>query len=1023
MESEVEQLGAEQLELEKSLAQLEQSAGEVQAKIDELEMQIASEEAPEARAELDTKLQRLVAEREDAVSGQKARRDRLEAIPGDLDACVAEQEKLSKQLKKRSLSRSEKIWDYLDLAHELSDVLSDRVASGLDRTIPEDTADREYLIESETDSLLGKEDLTRLLKLPDTEADGGAGMTGYQLRLNSGELENRVQLLLDHMTGRRIIEEQDTDTYVQRLKAAYSRVAKSSEVQSKELREGRASAAAETRARFAQITRLADFLEKQTARVGSPEHPRLSEDADGISEKAIRDKISETRLFAANSETFVTRVGIFLDRTARNLENISKKFCHKKMISGAVNQSVSVSRAAEIQTFYRPLPLVWAIIVTLITKAVLAHNTALIIHDNATLLLTLTFVATWVFSVVIGTRNRARRMERLQHRTREAFERLTDPAFVEPERQPLLTRWLSWMGLLSPSAEGQTVRFAPEALRDVETNGMSNVVTRPFDSARSARNEKIRVGIRNAVALLIPGALLFVISELLPDPVAEAYVSELSDGQTCLLAKGTLRSASPSNYYVKETEGASWNPAGETQDSDNSDGPELWFTERVFPELLSEAVPRARVTDILSAKDVRLGKMRDCADGIVTVADIGLDAPDKVFPLGLRRDIVSAQKLMFRLLAEGSVSAQDQNEFTKVFSSIRQQLGSSMSEAQTLELIIKGDLKTDRSPVISGGGNTVTQVFETELLGAEAIAGAMRELAGATQDTLSKLVENNTLAIEQLAALRVSPSHTVVPLVLNRDAPTVLVQPPAPSFVVSPMVNMAPSSGVNPFVTYVTMAGSGRDPVRIQNSLFMPFFPDPVDGQDIRVPLDAYKFGLSNEGFRPPSVSGEKGEQDYFSVVVGAIRSCLQNDRDARMEIDIQGHASSSWLGKLPEDTEKHMFNHALAEGRRMGALMKLKEQLTSDEARKITISGRTAPKPLAEFKVLTEQDSPTALAAAYENTRYFELPEDMHSSQQVWLSSVPLLTQDKVNAFEELFARTVIVEVKKVEGTSCALN
>ena len=106
-----------------------------------------------------------------------------------------------------------------------------------------------------------------------------------------------------------------------------------------------------------------------------------------------------------------------------------------------------------------------------------------------------------------------------------------------------------------------------------------------------------------------------------------------------------------------------------------------------------------------------------------------------------------------------------------------------------------------------------------------------------------------------------------------------------------------------------------------------------------------------------------------------------------------------------------------------MGALVLLREKLTAEEAEKVWIAERNGPTPLAGFSILTKDTDEQELEAAFEAKRLFDTHKAMSEQQRTWMSSVQLKTPDKINAFEELFARTVIIEVKRVEGASCTLN
>ena len=166
--SEIKQLAEEKEELERSLGALERAADNAGAQIEALQTRLSSSPGDEEKSELEKSLQKAEAALAEAVAGQEPRRERLRAIPKDAEAAIAQRSTLTERLREKAENRSANIWSFLELADEFAADLSVRIMSGLDRIIPDDGVDREYLIESDTENLLGKEELINRLKQPDT---------------------------------------------------------------------------------------------------------------------------------------------------------------------------------------------------------------------------------------------------------------------------------------------------------------------------------------------------------------------------------------------------------------------------------------------------------------------------------------------------------------------------------------------------------------------------------------------------------------------------------------------------------------------------------------------------------------------------------------------------------------------------------------------------------------------------------------------------------------------------------------
>ena len=987
----------------------------------------------------------------------KTRNETLqETLQNDLDATTTaisalqnEASQLADSIAADKTTQSAEIWNLLDVSAVLAAALSSKTSWLLGTLLPQEKDASDYLIERETGLPVGHQALISKLRGDEASPNSGpADDRGVLLRLNKAELESRVQQLLNHMTSLRISEEKDTDTYVQRLKLAYLRVEKEAERQHNDLIEGQLASTQVGHARLEKLKILAAHLHNEILRkLPNPEEPqpqKVSETAE-----AIQNKIEEAAKFTSGATDFANRLVVFLDRSRQNLRNLEEQFCTQPMIDGAISQSISVSRAAEVQHFYRVLPLFWAVIITILVKIIIARNTSLAVHENASMILIMSFVITWILSVSIGRNNRTRRMQELQNATHEDFETLTQCNEHKQKKRSKLKFWHLDSWLTNPSSEGKTVRFTPEAFDQILSNTIRDEAVTPFNARRSLRKEKRSVPLRNCWALLIPIGLLALVELLLPESDNRTYLSTLENGQVCTLMEGRLTAADETTYYLRVKE----DNAGQDEDP----AVEIGVANFIFPELISKTIPRDAVISIVD--DPKKAPAQRCADGVIVPDYNGFSDPNKVFPASFRAQISQGQSLLNKVIVDGNVNASIQNELGALLEDLKGQLGDRVTDEQVLRFIMTSDLQPTSVPGPGVNNGDVIQNFYPQINGAKEVATAIEKLtvsfqadpqtnlameqlrldglrefaklAGAAAQSkadLVKMVEDNTKLIAQMVQDRPA-SNTVIP-VINEGHTTTIKTPSFPSaLVVAPSISVAQESQPTSIVTYLSLNGSSNVQQSIQNTLFMPFFPDPVDKTPMEEPLDAFDYGLKNTGFKPPKdLSSKEADTDYFSVFADALQKCLLAETDLKIVLDVQGHASSSWKAKLPADQTKEEYNHYLAEGRRMGALLRLKSKMadTNGLMDKIKIVGMGIGQvdALSTFGEIEESGliRKQKLRAAYDRRR-FELPGDLTKAQKVWLSAVPFSDTNAKNAFEEMFARTVIIEIKGFDGTSCAFQ
>lgn len=226
-----------------------------------------------------------------------------------------------------------------------------------------------------------------------------------------------------------------------------------------------------------------------------------------------------------------------------------------------------------------------------------------------------------------------------------------------------------------------------------------------------------------------------------------------------------------------------------------------------------------------------------------------------------------------------------------------------------------------------------------------------------------------------------------------------------------------------------------------RNGLLLPFFPDPVKApapNGIDDETTAFNWGwkeikplavihLPNDDSEPgdvdtAKVGTAKVEHFLFDRIVDPLVACIK--MGATVEIDVLGFASASWIDA---DVPKDELNYALAEGRRIGLLQQFNSVLEREGQKAdrvmVVVKDRNA---VALSTLLKEiQDGPKGVPdwqAAKQYTR-FTNPEDMFDSRKEWMRK-SALGETGTNPFEELFARSVVLTVNKVEGSrNCATH
>jgi len=204
-----------------------------------------------------------------------------------------------------------------------------------------------------------------------------------QLDSLRGHDDHDAAALLDHLTSDRVAEEMDAPTYVERLRGGFKR-ARDGAASLKQNLEHDLIIAERIKARLQLARDVATFVEAEVTK------PALNKDFAALSD--LTNKSSD----------FANHFLTFLQVSTQSLRTIENDICSDTNIAGAEGESVLVSRELERHALFRPLPILWALSVTILVKIVLAHNTAEALHSQAIPLLILSFLLTWALSIYIS---------------------------------------------------------------------------------------------------------------------------------------------------------------------------------------------------------------------------------------------------------------------------------------------------------------------------------------------------------------------------------------------------------------------------------------------------------------------------------------------------------------------------------------------------------------------------------------------------------------------------------------------
>lgn len=897
-------------------------------------------------------------------------------------------------------------------AHRLVDDLDATVRTFIAALMPPEraTENSDYAVEGAQGARLSlDEQLARLGSDRSVPADDAA-----RFRVMNTTLEQTFQTLLDHLSAARIAEEMDTPTYVERLRGAFKRVRDGSRGQATRL-EPHIARAQTVDMRLSIVARIVDILRTKVL-------ARLEDGRQGDADEtaALATALERLEGFLSRARAFAEHYRTFLDLSHVSLVRVHRDFASPANMAGAEGESILVSRDIERHAFFRTLPFVWALFITLLVKIVLAHNTAQPLHDLAIPILVLSFVLTWTLSIYIGVWARAHRMRAVQRHTRRQLRN----------------------ALMAQNADAELIEF-PRILPGSTLPRFEPIA--PFAYRGHALRHKRRVMTRNLAALAIP-AILAALVFITRKEADHDFIARFEGAEPCVLASGRLVFATRNSFFVLPDAAA--------------DRPVEQALRRILPELLADVVARTDVigTDtradappiVQAAEGATEGvRLPDCTEpsrrtqggGSVTVdlGDTSLEVLAQAVAGGVTPSIVPFDPVIVdaRTTIEMELAKSDQGDIDvsailSALAVVRQRFDNEITLAEALAI------------VVTGAPTTISSDFRLELpdallafLGGEDGQGGLEGEVRGLRLTLASL---NDLAVDAVARLELGQEAGNAELVAILDqhltslierqddlriALTVgLEAGTGDTFFVTPAL-LGPSGtserpaddGVSAtiFQTTFTLPGAEGRAEIVDNTLVLPFFPTPVRSGDssLETPQGAFDWGADARRLNDPVVT-EEGTT-YFGRIAQTLESCVAGN--AVVEVDMIGLASPSWDGPAG-DRAAATLNYHLAEGRRVGALRHLADLMNdaSGALVRVRIAEGTAVS-MAELVAASESVALDAFLARF--GRFGSL--DAFETRRDTLLGITGLDPATESPLEELFGRSVVLRVVRAEGGPCA--
>lgn len=437
----------------------------------------------------------------------------------------------------------------------LADLVGDAVAATALEIMPAETATAQvdYVLEDAARGTISAAD--KLSQLRDGSQDASGGPEYETFRMVNTTLEQTFQSLLDQLTAMRIAEEMDAPTYLERMRGAYRRAKDGARAHGARMTEH-----AERAQRL--VTRLS-LAHQIVAFMSGEVRQRVKETPD---HDAVQADLSATFELLERGQTFAAHYEMFTRLSADGLLRMQQEFVTDKIRDSVESEALRVSRAIERQAIFRSLPLIWALLISLMVKIVLAHNTSEALHGFSPAILAFSFVATWALSIYLGVWGRSRRMSDLRAYTQAQMREVL--SISERPKTSYFQRGL---------AQDDVIEFPRIPAGHTPAPRRTLVPYNYEDRAFRAAASVVR---RNLLALLIPLLLAMVVLVMRKDE-GYAFVARFEGAEPCILASGDMVFATSKAYYI-------------LPDARVNTLPER-VLRHIFPSLLADVLSRENV--------------------------------------------------------------------------------------------------------------------------------------------------------------------------------------------------------------------------------------------------------------------------------------------------------------------------------------------------------------------------------------------------------------------------------------------
>ncbi|MEM1235384.1 MAG: hypothetical protein AAGI10_00340 [Pseudomonadota bacterium] len=847
-----------------------------------------------------------------------------------------------------------------------------------------------------------------------------------QFRVTNDTMERDMQAVLDCLTADRVTEELDAPTFVERLRGAFHRL--------------RGSAASmeppfgELQNRSNKIVSRLLIAEKIVGALQSEVSPQFTNQSPEMGQA-----FSDLSLLTENARGFAEEFEKFATISVEGISRIKEDICSDANIAGAEGESVLVSREAERHALFRPAPILWAVCITFLAKIVLAHNSSETVHGLAIPILIGTALLTWISSVSFGIWNRKRRMRDLQRHIRQQFRQV----------------------LQDPKNTDELIEFPP-ICSDHAAPKADQIQAYPYRG--KIKFHRMRVAALNLWALAIPIVLLVIVL-ITRAPDEQRFIARFEGSAPCTLAQGRLVFASQTSFFVlpEDRNDTVWKKA----------------LGHAFPEVLADVVPREHV---LSVKDATIEtQILDCvvadpnqnaftvthagnalgiwgeqenfasvtlalenlATAVSTGAPVQIDLehhlPDDGLtldlgdqnlnvlanaiaqggfgpPITLNPTILQARNVIAVELSKTEIEDIDLRLVLDAVKTIGEAAGRDITIEQALSLAFSSHEAFSNELVLPSSLIAHFEGDETLLSELRALRLSSEASNELTQTFLSAFEANalidNDIISNQLAVVIEGQQQVLTSIAASRGE-TILVSPVVQTALV-PNTNSA--NRTNIFQTLIQIDGETTEVENLGNTLVLPVFTEPVTNGtgDLNTAEGAFKWGQDVTKLRDIEVRDDG--TTYFDRIAQTLGACLVGD--AIIEIDVLGLASRSWDG-IDDPTLTSALNYHLAEGRRIGALLKIIEGISDTQLlSRILVRKSEGSLPLSSMLAFLDTD-PTV----EETLSYLGRFEDGPSFERRrnTLLDVSGLSGSKESPLGELFARSVLLRVISTDSGPCA--